>query len=163
MFAVSLDITYPGGGAANLVEDQGPDAAALASSALWLVVGRFDPHDAVGYQDLARGLVRVADDFLLEADINPDRLSQIRIVFADMHSTRGEGDSVVSRIGAWTFTIADIITELVGSDIDNPDEDSLAGRYRESTIPKFYIYFSTETQVYTSAAPWARTATVSLR
>jgi len=172
VFDVGLTITNPGGGAANLIEDQGIEAAVRASRTPWFIVGRFDPEDAISYQTLARGLRVVEDDVFLETAINPDRLSQIRIVFAEAGQNpdgtirpraRGEGDSVVSRIGAWAFAISDIITELVGADIDNPADDSLAARYKESTVPYFYVFFSHETQVFRSASPFARTVTVPLQ
>lgn len=159
VFACSLDITEAGGGHAEL---EGKDAQ-LASGTPWLVVGRFDPQEAIDYQTLAHALREVADDVLLEAQIHPQRLSQIRVVFSDPDAKRGEGDSVVSKIGAWEFILGDLIGELVGSDMESPDEDSLAGRYDETTVPQFYIFFSSTVTRYVSAAPWAKTQTVRIK
>jgi hypothetical protein len=159
VFLCSLDITEAGGGAAEL---EGKDAQ-IASRTPWLVVGRFDPQEDIDYQTLAQALRVVADDVLLEAQIHPQRLSQIRVVFHDPRSNRDEGDSVVSKIGAWEFILGDLIGELVGGSLESPDESSLAGRYDETTVPQFYIFFSTTVTRYVSAAPWAKTQTVRIQ
>lgn len=160
LFSVSLDITEAGGGHAEL---EGAPAQ-LAAQTPWLIVGRFDPQDEIDYQTLATALQMLADDLPLEVAIGGQRLSQIRIVFHDPKSKRGEGDSVVSRIGAWEFILGDLIGELVGSDIEDPDEDSLAGRYDETSVPHFYVFFSSTITKYRTVGPWAgKTQTIKLR
>lgn len=108
----------------------------------WLAVGRYDPQDPIGYADLAHALDLVRSDLTLETIINPQRLSQIRVVYSDPHAIRGEGDSIVSKIGAWEFIIAELVREIGG--VDDEDEEALAHRYQATKIPKFYIYFSSE-------------------
>lgn len=143
-FPVSLELTSPEAG----------------SHTPWLAVGRYDPQESIGYEDLARAFDFVAGDLMLEAAIHPQRLSQIRIVYADPRAKRGEGDSIVSQTGAWEFVISDLVGELVGGDLDSPDEGSLAARYDETSIPTFYVYFSSELISYKTAMP---TQTVRLR
>ena len=84
-FAVSLEITEAEPGATTP----------------WLDVGKFDIQDPeVGYQRIAEAFEDLANDLFLEAMIHPQRLSQIRIIYSDPNSKRGEGDSIVSKIGA---------------------------------------------------------------
>ncbi len=130
VFPVSLTLTEPEAGA----------------SMPWLIVGRFDPLEEIGYEDLADALEVVRDDLVLEAQIHPQRMSQIRIVYADPRAKGGEGDSIVSKSGAWEFVVSDLIGELVGGggNHDEADPDSLAGRYSETTVPVFYVYFSAQ-------------------
>jgi hypothetical protein len=108
----------------------------------WLAVGRYDPQEPIGYADLAHALNLVRVDLTLEAAIHPQRLSQIRVVYADPEAIRGEGDSIVSKIGAWEFIIAELVREIGG--VDDEDEEALARRYQATKIPMFYIYFSSE-------------------
>lgn len=108
----------------------------------WLAVGRYDPQEPIGYADLARALNLVRVDLTLEAVIHPQRLSQIRVVYADPDAIRGEGDSIVSKIGAWEFIIAELVREIGG--VDDEDEESLARRYQATKVPMFYLYFSSE-------------------
>jgi len=132
----SLDLTHPEAGARTL----------------WLVVGRYDLLDPVGYVDLARALERVRDDLGLEAAIHPQRLSQIRVVYRDPRGRRGEGDSIVSKIGAWEFIVSDLVFELVG--MGPNDRDALAVRYAETHVPTFYVYFSPD--LVRHSDPWHR-------
>jgi hypothetical protein len=138
VFPCSLDLTSPEAGARTP----------------WIVVGRYEPQAAIGYRELATALADVASDLGLETDINPQRLSQIRIVYSDPRARRGEGDSIVSKIGAWEYIIADLVAEIVGSGPD--DEDSLAVRYQETSVPKFYVYFSSTIVNYVTASAWQR-------
>ncbi len=138
VFPCSLDFTSPEAGARTP----------------WIIVGKYEPQVPIGYQDLAQALVSVASDLGLETDINPQRLSQIRIVYSDPRARRGEGDSIVSKIGAWEYIIADLVSEIVGSGPD--DEDSLAVRYQETSVPKFYVYFSSTIVDYVTASAWQR-------
>lgn len=138
VFPCSLDLTSPEAGARTP----------------WIVVGRYEPQAAIGYRELATALADVASDLGLETDINPQRLSQIRIVYSDPRARRGEGDSIVSKIGAWEYIIADLVAEIVGSGPD--DEDSLAVRYEETSVPKFYIYFSSTIVNYVTASAWQK-------
>jgi hypothetical protein len=158
-FAVELETTEPGGGSADLEHNEGARAAQLADDTKWLVVGRFDPAVEISYEDLARGIQAVANDVILETRINSQRLAQIRVVFHDPKSGRQESDSVVSKIGAWEYILSDLVGELVGSNLEHPDDDSLAARYDETIVPKFYIFFSTEILAYKTAFP-SRTTTV---
>jgi hypothetical protein len=103
----------------------------------WLVVGRFDPLEDVGYGEIDEVFRTWETDLLLEARIHPQRLSQIRIIYSDPNAKRGEGDSIVSHTGAWESVISEIAAEL-----DPSDEDSLASRYENTTVPNFYVYFS---------------------
>ncbi len=164
-------MTEPGGGHAD---HDGPTMtpgrprpprskeAKQAARTPWLIVGRFDPQEVIGYATLAQGLVVVYNDLLLEASINPQRLSQIRVVFHDVKSGRAEGDSVISKIGAWEFILSDLIHELIGSDPDAPDEESLAFRYKETAVPSFYIFFSNQTTSYKDVSPNAKTQSIKL-
>jgi len=147
VFPCSMEITDPEAGARTP----------------WLVVGRYDARGPMGYTDLARALMLVRDDGLdgddpfsipLEMQIGRQRLSQIRVVYKDPRATRGEGDSIVSKIGAWEFVISDLVAELVGTGTD--DEDALAVRYAETVVPTFYVYFSSDTVSYRSSQAWQR-------
>lgn len=142
-------------------------AAEAGASMPWIVVGRFDPQIGIGYAQLAEAFSLLAEDYILEAKIHPQRTSQIRIVYADPKAKRGEGDSIVSKIGAWTYVLGDLLGEILGAGSpDDPGEESLAERYAATTIPTFYIYFSTEILQFTTVGPWAkapRTATIQLR
>ncbi len=129
-------------------------SAEAGSRTPWIIVGRYEPQEPIGYRELAQALVNVANDLGIETDINPQRLSQIRIVYSDPRAHRGEGDSIVSKIGAWEYIIADLVSEIVGSGPD--DEDSLAVRYQETSVPKFYIYFSSTIVNYVTASAWQR-------
>lgn len=131
----------------------------------WLVVGRFDFLEDLDYETLATALQVVADDVLLEAAIHPQRLSQIRIVYADPNAKRGEGDSIVSKIGAWEYIVADLIGEIMGGGYDSEgdiDEGALAGRYADTLIPTLYVYFSAEIQSYRTVSPGQMTQTIKL-
>lgn len=125
-----------------------PEAAARTT---WLVVGRYDAQEPVDYLRLGAALDEVAGDLILETRIGPQRLSQIRVVYADPRARRGEGDSIVSKIGGWTFVIADMVAEIMGTGPD--DHDALAVRYQETLVPTFYIYFSPEIVRYVTAFP----------
>lgn len=147
VFPCSMEITDPEAGARTP----------------WLVVGRYDARGPMGYTDLARALTLVRDDGLdgddpfsipLEMQIGRQRLSQIRVVYKDPRAMRGEGDSIVSKIGAWEFVISDLVAELVGTGAE--DEDALAVRYAETVVPTFYVYFSSETVSYKSSQAWQR-------
>ena len=160
VFRCSLDVTEAV--SSSKQDEEGDDPGAIRQRenmrTPWLVVGRFDPQEPIGYVELAHVLHSVQRDLDLEAAINPQRLSQIRIVYADPNSRRGEGDSVVSKIGAWEFILSDVVTEIMGSGAD--DSDALAVRYRETKVPMFYLYFSTNTGIHVtgagSAFRWAR-------
>jgi hypothetical protein len=127
----------------------------------WMIVGRFDFHELIDYATLADALDVVANDVLLEAKVHPQRLSQIRVVYNDPKSKRGEGDSIVSKIGAWEFIIGDLIGEIAGGGPE--DEGSLAVRYAETKIPTIYIYFSSEITSHRTVAPWQTTQTIKLK
>lgn len=103
----------------------------------WLVVGRFDLVEAIGYAELDEVFRYWESDLLLEARIHPQRLSQIRIVYSDPNAKRGESDSIVAHTGPWESVISETAAEL-----DPSDEDSLAARYENTTVPHFYVYFS---------------------
>ncbi len=120
----------------------------------WLIVGRYDAQEPIGYLELADALSRVRDDLGLEIAINPTRLSQIRVVYHDPHGHHYEGDSIVSKTGAWEFIVSDLIGELVGTGAE--DEDALAVRYAETSVPRFYIYFSASLVDYKAASAWQR-------
>jgi hypothetical protein len=133
-------------------EDEGqdrPDRQRKNMRTPWLVVGRYDPQEPIGWADLGHALDLVRSDLTLEAVIHPQRLSQIRVVYADPNAVRGEGDSVVSAIGAWEFIIAELVREIEG--VDDEDEEALVRRYQATKIPMFYIYFSTEIVQYKTA------------
>jgi hypothetical protein len=148
VFPCSLDVTEAVSSSKGDEEDD-PDGAIRQRENMrtpWLVVGRFDPRASIGYAELAQALSLVQGDLILETMINPQRLSQIRVVYADPNARRGEGDSVVSKIGAWEFILSDVVGEMMGSGAD--DSDALAVRYKETRIPKFYLYFSTNVSVH---------------
>jgi len=152
VFRVSLQTTYA---VSSVAADEGlplPDRQRHNMRTPWPVVGRYDVQEGIGYTDLAQAFQLVRDDLGLETAIDPQRLSQIRIVYVDPSSKRGEGDSVVSKIGAWEFVIADLVGELVGSGPE--DEDALAVRYTETVVPKFYVYFSSQVVKYITRTPW---------
>lgn len=115
----------------------------------WLIVGRFDPVVPISYDDLGDAFYLVERDLIIEATINPARLSQIRIVYSDPRSRRGEGDSIVSQMGAWEYVISTIRQDLIGAVPD--DEDALARRYSETKVSTFYIYFSDQLRSIKSA------------
>ncbi len=160
VFRCSLDVTEAVSSSKEDEEDDDPGAVRQRENMRtpWLVVGRFDPQEPIGYVELAHALHLVQRDLTLEAAINPQRLSQIRIVYADPDSRRGEGDSVVSKIGAWEFILSDVVTEIAGSGTE--DAEALAVRYQETRIPKFYLYFSTNTGIHVTgsgqAFRWAK-------
>jgi len=132
-----------------------------AGASPWLVIGRFDFHEAIGYRTLGEIFESIAEDYLLEAKIHPERLSQIRIIFNDPNAKRGEGDSIVSKIAGWQFALGDLIGEILGGGPE--DEGALAVRYDETGIETFYVYFSQTITAYANAGPWSRTQTVSLK
>ena len=160
VFRCSLDVTEAVSSSKEDEEDDDPGAIRQRENMRtpWLVVGRFDPQEPIGYVELAHALHLVQRDLTLEVAINPQRLSQIRIVYADPNSRRGEGDSVVSKIGAWEFILSDVVTEIMGSGTE--DAEALAVRYQETRIPKFYLYFSTNTGIHVTgsgqAFRWAK-------
>jgi len=158
-FECDLEVTEPGGGSADLEHNEGAQAARMHDDAKWLVVGRFDPAQDITYAELAAGLAAVSNDLILQTRINGQRLSQIRAVFHDAKSGRSESDSVISKIGAWEYILDDLIGDLVGSSLESPDEGSLAARYDETIVPKFYIFFSLEILAYKTAFP-SRTTTI---
>ncbi len=128
-----------------------------------MIVGRFDPGERVSYQSLAMALSIVEGDVLIEASVNPQRLSQLRIIFEDPKSTRGEGHDVLSHIGAWMFVLGDAIGDLVGADAEDPTEGSLAARYSETTVTAFYIFFSRNLMRHHTAWSKSRTQEIKLR
>lgn len=147
VFSVALTVTHAGGGVADgaHVAAMPADVAyAPSDNDQWMAVGRFDPDDGIGYAELAHGLTLVERDDFLSADINPNRLSQIRIIFNDPNERRHEADSVLSTIGPWDYVISDQIRELVGASWESPGEDSLAARYENTRIEKFYVFFGHE-------------------
>jgi len=163
VFDVSLEVTFAGGGAARSEDRERQEAAAGAGNP-WMIVGHFTPEDEINYQALAVALGIVEDDLVIEAAVHPSRLSQIRIIFHDPLSKRGEGNDVLSHIGAWSFVLGDAIGDLVGADATDPTEGSLAARYAETTVPSFYIFFSRTIVEYRTAWPsGARTQEVKLR
>jgi len=149
-FDVDLSITEAGGGHADLTGAK----AAQERRTPWLIVGRFDPRQELDYATLAHGLYAVKNDLLIEAAVHPQRLSQIRVVFHDPNSKRGESDSVLSKIGPWEFVISDLVGELVGESWESPTEDSLAARYDQTTVPMFYVFFAAEIVKAKVTIPW---------
>lgn len=149
-FGVTLTITELGGGHATL---EGA-AAQKARETPWMIVGRFDPHVDLDYSMLAHGLQVVADDLLIEAAVHPQRLSQARVEFHDPNDKRREGDTVLSKIGPWEFILTDLAYELVGASWEDPADGSLAARYAQTLVPKFYIFFSREIIRHKSVGPW---------
>jgi hypothetical protein len=150
-FAVELDLTEAGGGHADL---EGASAH-TERRAVWLSVGRYTPREEIDYATLAQGLSAVANDLLIEAAVNPQRLSQIRVEFHDPTDKRGAGDSVLSKIGPWEFCISDLVGELVGASYESPTEGSLAYRYDQTVVPRFYIFFSEQLVKPKMSVPWA--------
>lgn len=137
---------------------------------IWMSCGRFDLLEPVDYATLGAIFQSISDDYLLEARIHPDRLSQIRIIYSDPDSKRGEGDSIVSKIAGWSFALGDIIGEILGG--GSSDEGSLAVRYDKTAIGTFYVFFSAEITKYTTVFPTSegaaskkqpRTQTIKLR
>jgi hypothetical protein len=119
----------------------------------WLAVGRFDfTEGAPSYEEFGGMFYELANDLILEATIHPDRLSQIRIIYSDPNSDRGEGDSIVSQIGAWQFVVSDIEGEILGGGPD--DEGALAVRYAETKVLTWYVYFSSELFDHKVVGPW---------
>lgn len=154
MFRVSLDETYA---VSSSAPDEGapdPDRQRENMRTPWLVVGRYTPQESIGYVELGQAVALLRDDLALEAEIHPQRMSQIRIVYEDPQGRRGEGDSVVSKIGAWEFVVSDLLAEIVGAGLG--DEDSLVFRYKETRIPRFYVYFSSQLVSYVVRSPWQR-------
>lgn len=127
--------------------------AELGATTPWLVVGRFDLLEPLGYQAIAEIFQLWADDLILEAMVNPQRLSQIRIVYVDPKDPRGASDSIVSSVGAWEFVISDLIGDLIGSGDD--DEDALAVRYAATAVGTFFVYFAPTLIGYNVVGPWA--------
>jgi hypothetical protein len=126
----------------------------------WIAVGRYDFLEDVSYADVGEMLERVLADDILSARINPNRLSQIRILFLDPDARERSGaGTFVSRIAAWEFAVGDMIGEILGGSAS--DEHSLAVRYDASKIPSLYIYFGASTQIWKTAGAFAKTATIS--
>ena len=164
VFSCALAITYPGGGHADLRDSNDQHLASQKRSHLWLAVGHYSSPDSdISYALLAEALMRVRDDLFLETRVGPDRLTQIRIVFHDPDSKRTESDSVVSKIGGYEYVISDMIGELTGSDVDNPDADSLAARYENTVVPQFYVFFSSEMVRFQKVSFGPKTQEVRLR
>lgn len=124
VLALSLDITE----------------AEVGARIPWLVVGRFDCVDLPTYAQLGELFEVWRDDLVLEANIHPQRLSQIRIIYSDPNAKRGEGDSIISHLGPWESVISETAHEIGTGGEDQ--EDSLSMRYRETKVPSFYVYFS---------------------
>jgi len=127
---------------------------------VWIAVGRYDFHEPVSYLGLGDILEHVLADDILSARINPNRLTQIRVLFVDPNARERSGPgSYLSKISAWEFALGDLIGEVLGGGAS--DEMSLAVRYDSSRIPAMYVYFSSETKIYTTASAFMqRTATV---
>lgn len=119
--SLSLDITEPEVGA----------------SSPWLLVGRFDLNERVTYADLFDLFNLWRNDLTLEALIHPQRTAQIRICYDDPSAKRGEARSWLAHIGPWEKIVSEAAAE-----IDPKLEDSLANRYKETTVSSFYVYFS---------------------
>jgi hypothetical protein len=161
VFACDLETTFPSGGVGEGAADD-REIAEQAKKSPWLVVGKFTPEDEIGYAELAEAFSRIEGDYLLEAEIDPDRLTQVRIIFDDPKSKLGEGEAIVAKVGAYSFVWSDLIGELVGAgDADSPGEESLAARYKETAVPTFYVFLSEVTVQYKTAA-WTRTQQVKL-
>ena len=116
------------------------------------MIGAYEPREPIGYLELARAFSEVRDDPFLPARIHPDRMSQIRVIYQDPRSPRGEGDSILAQLGAWGLIVHEFVGELIGS--KENDQDALAVRYAETRVGKFYIYFSTEIISYVTRTPW---------
>lgn len=126
----------------------------------WLVVGRFDFDQAVSYAELGEVIDIWDQDVMLAARINPQRLSQIRIIYNDPKDVRGASDTVVSKTGAWEYILSDLRNELIGFAPDDPD--ALAVRYEATAVQTIYVYFSSDIIAYRDA--WrGPTQTVKLR
>lgn len=126
-----LEYMTPPGWSLDLVE---PEVAARIP---WVAVGKFYPSRDIGYAELHAIFVGWRNDVLLETRINPQRISQIRIAYADPNETRGSGDSIVSHTGPWELVVSEAATEM------NPQNpDSLAARYKHTGVPYFYVYFA---------------------
>ncbi len=104
--------------------------------------------------ELAEALHVVREDRRLERDIDPWRLSQIRVVFDDPRAKRGEGDSIVSEIGAWSMILSNLIGEIAGWGPE--DEDALVNRYEATRVPTFYVYFSSEVVNRAEKSVWQK-------
>ena len=159
LFPVSLDPTYAVEADAPDEGDELGDRQRQNMRAAWLVVGRYTPVHPVGYLRLAQAFRRVDADHLLAARIHPQRYAQIRIVYEDPHSQRGEGDSIVSEVGPWEFVLSELIRDLIGTgriglDGGPVDEDSLAARYEHTRVPMFYAYFSRTVISYRTPKPF---------
>ncbi len=151
VFPCEMESTFPGGGVA-LDSDSDVEIKEQSGKSPWLVVGKFVPEEEVGYAELAQAFALIEGDLLLEADVHPDRMTQVRILFSDPKAKRGEGDAVISKVGGFSFVWSDLIGELVGSgDAESPDEDSLAGRYDETAVPTFYVFLSEQIIKYKTA------------
>lgn len=160
VFECDLETTFPGGGvgAASDVEIH-----EQSKRTPWLVVGKYTPEEPIGYGQLAEAFMRVMDDLLLEADLGPQRFTQIRVLFHDPKAKFGEGDAVISKVGAWEFVWSDLVGELVGSgDADSPDEDSLAARYQQTSVPIFYVFLSESEIRYRTAFGRGKTQEIKL-
>lgn len=149
-FGVDMEITELGGGHATL---EGDDAR-KAQSSPWMIVGRYTPRRTLTYAMLAHGLQVAADDILIEASVHPQRLSQARVEFHDPNDIRREGDTVLSKIGPWEFILTDLVYELVGASYEDPAEGSLASRYAQTVVPRFYLFFSPQVISHKSVTPW---------
>lgn len=126
-----LEAATPVGFSLEIVE------AEVAARTPWTVVGKFYPTDEVTYAELGDVFRSWANDLLLEADINPQRIASIRVVYNDPKDRRGSSDSVVSHTGPWELVVSEMAAEM---DPENPD--SLAARYAETLVPYFYVYLS---------------------
>lgn len=131
-----------------------------ASTGAWLVCGRFDLLEPIGYADMGEILERLLADDILAARINPARLSQIRIIYNDPNARRGESDSIVSKIAGWEFALGDLIGEILGGGTDNAD--ALAVRYEHTQIETYYAYFAPTVIEYRTVWPGATTMTVPI-
>ena len=125
------------------------EAGGQHSHMAWLAVSRFTFIDPVSYAELGAVFSRWYDDDILMARIGPQRLAQIRVVYADPKDQRGGGDAVISKIGAWEFIVGDFVTELLGGGED--DDESLAARYEHTLVDTFYVFFAGETVGYRNA------------
>ena len=134
-----------------------PEAVSVET---WLVVGRFDFVEPVGYAELGRICHDVVEDYILSARVNPGRLTQLRILYDDPSAPKRGGDSIVSRISGWEFTWGDVAGEINGGRDD--DADALAVRYEHTQIQTFYVYIAPTTITYSTAPAFAKTVALPI-
>lgn len=128
-------------GALEHMQDTSPVAVRLhvepspPGRQLWLLVGEFTPTDPSSYADVHEIFRTWEDDLVLDATIDPQRLSMIKVGYQPV---RGKKEwFTVADAGEWNQTIS---RARMAVDIDLVD--SLANKYTDTIVEDIHVYLS---------------------